>query len=72
MINTKDTQNRLKSLLDSFDKDYLTDLFEEGEKCGLFPPNKRQNYKYTHGGWTYVVSRYQDNPYANIMRELNL
>lgn len=62
MINSKDTRSRLKSLLDSFDKDYLEELFDEGTKSGLFPPGLRQNYKYSHKGWTYIISRFTSTP----------
>jgi len=49
--------NRLKWLLDSFDKKYIKELFEEGEKVDIFNGKQQQNYQYLFEGWVYTISR---------------
>lgn len=48
----------LKHLMDTFDKDYLQELFDEGSNAGAFSPLDRQhNYQYMHNGYLYRISR---------------
>lgn len=65
--------NHLKWLLESFDKKYIKELFEEGEKVDLFNGKEKENFQYPFEGWTYTLSRYKmTDPYSKLMKELGL
>lgn len=59
-----EAQKRLKALLETFDMTYIKQMFEEGEKMGLFGINQRQYYQYTHEGYVYILSRQRFIPYG--------
>jgi len=70
---TETPLEKLKYLINSFDKKYIKELFEEGEKVNLFNGKQQQNYQYPFEGWTYTISRKPFvDPYSQLMKELGL
>lgn len=70
---TETPMERLKWLLESFDKKYVKSLFEEGEKVNLFAQKQRENFQYTFNGWTYTLSRYKTpDPYDQLLKKMGL
>ena len=59
-----EAQKRLKELLETFDKTYIKQMFEEGEKMGLFGINQKQNFQYPHEGYVYTITRQKFIPYG--------
>lgn len=64
---------RLKWLLESFDKKYVETLFEEGEKVNLFAQKQRENFQYQFNGWVYTISRYKAlDPQEQLLKRMGL
>jgi len=70
---TETPMERLKWLLESFDKKYIETLFEEGEKVNLFNGKERENFQYPFNGWIYTLSRYkQPDPYEQLLKKMGI
>ncbi|MFW9971340.1 MAG: hypothetical protein ACFFDF_14195 [Candidatus Odinarchaeota archaeon] len=52
-------KSRFQILQESFDKKYLEEIFQEGEKLlpEQFPRGKRQNMLYDYNGYRYIIQR---------------
>lgn len=59
-MNPEEFKSLLEKMLEVFDKKYIEDLFEEGEKNGLFPPGLPvQGFAYPYKDYTYEFRRYR-------------
>ena len=48
---------KMQVLMESFDKKYVEEIFQEGLKMGLWKPDERQNLQYEYKNYLYTFSR---------------
>ena len=50
-------KSKLQILLESFDKKYIEEIFDELQKEANIPPEQRGNVLYNYNGYRYILRR---------------